>query len=262
MMDSVTGRNRESSPGFRANPPIWGAARRPCRRMTASKYNATAPSKTMAMRRRRTPAEYAVIIALISIASSVVGATQLPVTTWPRSERAHLAVNEPIHLVTVAMHHSASCANELRKPPPTSNVIAAPAAWHESALDEAYAAEHEGQGQPASGGRSTLLIAVVRPAPSGEVTPTPPQIPAPTLKPTAPPVATSPPQAEQPLPPPRQQHRPPPPQQAPAPEPEAPPPSQEAPAPEPEAPPPPQQAPAPEPEAPPPPGRGRVQLAP
>jgi hypothetical protein len=256
MMDIVTGCNRESPPGFRVNPQISGAARRPCRRMTASKNNAIAPSKTMAMRRRRTPAEYAVITALISIASSVVCATQLPVTTWPRSERAHPAVNEPIHQVTADMHNAASCANELSKPPPTSNVIAAPAAWHKSALDEAYAAEHDGQGQPESGGHSTVLTAVIRPAPLGEVTPTPPQIPAPTLKPTAPPVAPPPPQAEQPLPPPRQQQRPPPQHEAPAPEPEAPAPEPEAPAPEPAAPPPQEAPPSP------PPGRGHVQLAP
>jgi Flp pilus assembly pilin Flp len=51
----------------------------------------------MAMPRRRIHAEYAVIAALISIASSVVGAAQLPVTTWLRSEWAHPATNVPMH---------------------------------------------------------------------------------------------------------------------------------------------------------------------
>jgi len=118
--------------------------------------------------------------------------------------------------------------------------------------------------------QGTVLTALTRPAPAGEVTPTPPQIPPPTLKPTAAPLAPPPPQAEQPLPPPRQQQRhpppeaPPPPPEAPAPTPEAPAPTPEAPAPTPEAPAPTPEAPAPPPEAPPspPPGRGHVQLAP
>src|SRR5271166_2528024 len=162
MMDIVAGCNGESSLGFRADPQIEGAARRPGSRVIA-------------------PA----IAALITTASSVVGAAHLPVAA-----------------------------------------------------------------------QGTVLTALTRPAPAGEVTPTPPQIPPPTLKPTAAPVAPPPPQAEQPLPPPRQQQRPPP-QQAPPPPPEAPAPTPEAPAPTPEPP-------APPPEAPPspPPGRGHVRLAP
>ena len=115
-----------------------------------------------------------------------------------------------------------------------------------------------------------VLTALITPAPVGEITPTPPQIPAPALKPIAPP----PPQVEPP-PPPRQQQKPAPQQEVPPPPPEAPPaPQQQAPAPQ-EAPPPPEappapaapappETPAPPPETPPspPPGRGHVRLAP
>ncbi len=204
MMDIVAGCDGESPLGLRANPQIRGVARRPCRRV--------AVSKTMDGRSRRMRAEYAVVAALISTAASVVGAAQLPVTTWLRSERAQ------------------------------------------------------------SGAHGTVLTALIRPAPVGEiVTPEPPQVPAPTVKSAAPPVAAPPPRAEQPLPAPRQPQAAPPKQEAPAPEPEAPAPQPEAPAPEPEAPapqpqaPPPQQeAPPPPPEAPPspPPSRGHVRLAP
>jgi hypothetical protein len=97
MMGIVTGSNRESPLGFRANPQIRGVARRLCRRMTASNHNGIAPPKKLAMRRRRIPAQCAVIAALISTASSVVCAAQLPVTTWLRSEWAHPAANQPMH---------------------------------------------------------------------------------------------------------------------------------------------------------------------
>lgn len=213
MMDIVTSCNGESPLGFRADPPIRGAARWPYQRITASKHSGSAPSKTMATRGRRIPAQCAVIAALIGTASSVVGAAQLPVTAWLRSDWADPAVSEPLH---------------------------------------------------------PGLAALIRPAPAGEVTPSPPQIPAPTVKPIAPTVAAPPPQAEQPVPAPRQQQAPPPPKAVPPPAPEAPPP-EEAPAPAPEAPPPAQEAPAPTPEAPPPPPetpppppppRGHVQLAP
>lgn len=195
-----------------------------------------APSKTMAMRRRRIHAEYAVITALISTASSVVGAAQLPVTTWPRSEWAHAAANEPMHQVTTGMQKGAYCANDLWKLPPTFN------AKQKSAVDEAYAAEHYGQGRSESGAHGAALTALIRPAPVGEITPEP-QIPTPTVNPVAPPIAAPPPRAEQPLSPPRQPA-------APAPQPEGPAPQPEAPAPQPEAPPPQ------------PPPRGHVQLAP
>jgi hypothetical protein len=233
MMDIVTGCNREPPLNFRANPQIRG----------------TAPSKTMAMRGRRIHAEYAVITALISTASSVVGAAQLPVTTWPRSEWAHAAANEPMHQVTAGMQNGAYCANDLWKLPPTFNAIATPAAWQKSAADEAYAAEHYGQGGSEFGAHGAALTALVRPAPVGEITPDPP-IPAPTVKPLEPPVAAPPPRAEKPLSPPRQ--------------PAAPPPQPEAPAPPPASPPPPPEAPPPQQEAPPPqpPPRGHVQLAP
>ncbi len=249
MMDIVTGCSRESPLDFRANPQIRGTARRPYRRMTASEHNGMAPSKTMAMRRRRIHAEYAVITALISTASSVVGAAQLPVTTWPRSEWAHAAANEPMHQVTAGMQKGAYCANDLWKLPPTFNAIATPAAWQKSAVDEAYAAEHYGQGRLESGAQGAALTALIRPAPVGEITPEP-QIPAQTVKPVAPPVAAPPPRAEQPLSPPRQPAAPPP-------QPEAPAPPPEAPAPPPEAPPPQQEPPPPQP-----PPRGHVQLAP
>ena len=250
MMDIVTGCSRESPLDFRANPQIRGTARRPYRRMTASEHNGMAPSKTMAMRRRRIHAEYAVITALISTASSVVGAAQLPVTTWPRSEWAHAAANEPMHQVTAGMQKGAYCANDLWKLPPTFNAIATPAAWQKSAVDEAYAAEHYGQGRSESGAHGAALTALIRPAPVGEITPEP-QIPAQTVKPVAPPVAAPPPRAEQPLSPPRQPAAPPPQSEAPAPPPEAPAP------PPPEAPPPQQEPPPPQP-----PPRGHVQLAP
>ncbi len=242
MMDIVTGCSRESPLDFRANPQIRGTARRPYRRMTAWEHNSMAPSKTMAMRRRRIHAEYVVITALIGTASSVVVAAQLPVTTWPRSEWAHAAANEPMHQVTAGMQKGAYCANDLWKLPPTFNAITTPAAWQRSAEDEAYAAEHYGQGRSESGAHGAALTALIRPAPVGEITPEPP-IPAPTVKPVAPPVAAPPARAEQPLSPPRQPA-------APAPQPEAPAPQPEAPAPQPEAPPPQ------------PPPRGHVQLAP
>lgn len=225
----------------------------------------------MATRRRRIPAECAVITALMSTASSVVGAAPLPLTTWLRSEWAHLAVSEPMRQITAGMQNGAACANDLWKLRPTSNVIAAPAAWHKSAPDEAFAAGHNGQGRPESGEHGTVLTAMIWPAPMGDVTPQP-QIPAPTVKPVAPPVEAPPPPAEQPPPPPRQRQRPPqqeappPPQEAPPAPQEAPPPPQEAPAPEPEAPAPPQETPPPPPSQAippsPPPRRGHVQLAP
>ena len=182
MMDIVTGCSRESPLDFRANPQIRGTARRPYRSMTASEHNGMAPWKTMAMRRRRVHAEYAVIIALIGTASSVVGAAQLPVTTWPRSGWAHAAANELMHQVTAGMQKGAYFANDLWKLPPTFNAIATPAAWQRSAVDEADAAEHYGQGRSESGAHGAALTALIRPAPVGEITPEPP-IPAPTVEP-------------------------------------------------------------------------------
>jgi Flp pilus assembly pilin Flp len=144
----------------------------------------------MAMPRRRIHAEYAVIAALISTASSVVGAAQLPVTTWLRSEWAHPAANVPMHQVTASMQN---------------------------------AAEPYGQGRSVSSEYRTVFTALIRPAPLGEITPDPPpEVPPPTVKPLVPSVAAPPPRAEQPLSPPRQEERPPPEPQAPAPEPQAP----------------------------------------
>jgi hypothetical protein len=181
-MGIVTGSNRESPLGFRANPQISGVARRLCRRMTASNQNGMALPKKMAMRRRRIHAEYAVIAALISTASSVLAPAQLPVS------------------------------------------------------------------RSISGEHGTVLTALIRPAPVGELTPDPPpEIPAPTAKPIVPSVAAPPPRAEQPLSPPRQVERP-------APQPQGPAPQPQGPAPAPEAPPPPPPSP--------PPPRGHVQLAP
>ena len=251
MMDIVTGCSRDSPLDFRANPQIRGAARRPCRRMTASEHDGIAPSKTMAMRRGRIHAECAVITALICTASSVVGAAQLPVTTWARSEWAHAAANEPMHQVTAGMQKGAYCATDLWKLPPTFNAIATPAAWQKSAVDEAYTAEHYGQGRSESGVHGAALTALIRPAPVGEITPEP-QIPDPTVNQVAPPVAAPPPRAGPPLSPPRQPA-------APGPQPEAPGPQPEAPAPQPEAPAPPPPQEAPPPQRPP---HGHVQLAP
>jgi hypothetical protein len=194
MMDIVTGRSRESPLGFRANPQIRGTARRPYKRMTASEHNGMAPPKTTAMRRRRIHAEYAVITALISTASSVVCAAQLPVTTWPRPEWVHAVANEPMHQVTVA--------------------------------------EPDEQGRSESGAHGAALAALIRPAPAGEITPDPP-IPAPTAEPIAPPVTAPPARAQQPLSPPRQPAAPAPQPEAPAPQPEAPGPGPEAPPPQP-----------------------------
>jgi hypothetical protein len=244
MMDIVTGCSGESPLDFRATPQIRGTARRPHWRMTASEHNGIAPSRTLTVRRRRIRAEYAVITALISTASSVV-----PVTTWLRSEWAHAAASESMHQVTAGMQNGAPCANDLCRLPTTLNVIATPAAWQKSAAGEAFAAEHHGQGQLESSQPGTVLTALIRPAPSGEITPDPPQVPAPTVKPIAPSVAAPPPRAEQPASPPRQPVAPPPPE-APAPQPEAPAPQQEGPPPQPEVPP----------SEPPP--RGHVQLAP
>jgi hypothetical protein len=245
MMDIVTGCHRESPLGFRAYPQIRGAARRPDGHVTASEHNGIAPPRTLAMRRRRIHAECAVITAVISTAWSVV-----PVTTWLRSEWAHAAPSEPLHQVTAGTQNGAHCANDFWALPPTLTVIATPAARQKSAAGGAFAVEHHGQGQLESSEPGTVLTALIRPAPSGEITPDPPQVPAPTVKPIAPSVAAPPPQAEQPLSPPRQ--------------PVAPPPQPEAPAPQPEAPAPQQEGPSPQPEAPPsePPPRGHVQLAP
>ncbi|WP_131811914.1 hypothetical protein [Mycobacterium mantenii] len=89
---------------------------------------------------------------------------------------------------------------------------------------------------PAARASDRALTALITPAPAGELTPDPPQIPPPpTVKPLEPPVAPPPSRAEQPQSPPRQQ-------QGPAPQ-DGPPP----------APPPPPQ---------PPPPRGHVQLSP
>jgi hypothetical protein len=170
----------------------------------------------MAMPRRRIHAEYAVIAALISTASSVVGGAQLPVTTWLRSEWAHPIANEPTHQVTTA-------------------------------ADDIFAAEHYGQGRSVSSGHGTVLTALIRPAPVGDITPDPPpEVPPPTVKPLVPSVAAPPPRTEQPQSPPRQEERP-------APQPQAPAPQPQAPAPQPQGPPPGQEAPPP---------RGHVQLAP
>jgi hypothetical protein len=264
MMDIVTGSSRESPLDFRANPQIRGTARRPGRRMTASKHNGIAPSKAMALHRRRI--QCAVITALISIASSVTGATQFPVNTWLRPKSAHhAAVSQPMRKVTADMQNEASCVNDLWTLAPPSNVIATPAAWQKSAANEAYAVEHYGLGRSQSGTHGAALTALIRPAPSGEVTPTPPpQIPPPTQRPTPPPVAAPPPRTEQPLSPPRQPVAPPPQQEAPPPQQEGPAPEPEAPAPQPEAPAPQQEGPPPEQEPPPspPPPRGHVRLAP
>jgi hypothetical protein len=86
--------------------------------MTASNHNGIAPPRTMAMRRRRIPAGCAVITALLSAAaSSAVGAAQLPVTTWLRSEWAHPGANEPVHQVTAGLLSGTHSANVLSKPP-------------------------------------------------------------------------------------------------------------------------------------------------
>jgi hypothetical protein len=174
----------------------------------------------LAMPGRRLHAECAVIAALISTASSVVGAAQFPVTAWLRSESANPTANEPIHQITTA-------------------------------ADDTFAAEHYGQGRSVSSGHGTVLTALIRPAPVGDITPDPPpQVPPPALKPLVPPVAAPPPRAPQPQVPPRQEERPPPEPQAPAPEPQAP-------APQPQGPPSGQEAPPAQP-----PPRGHVQLAP
>ena len=243
MMSIVTGCNPESPLGFRADPQVRGTTRRPCRRMNASKHNGSAPPTTKAIRRRRIHAECAVITALIGTASSVVGAAHLPVTMWLRSEWAHPAVSEPMHQVTADMQNAACCANDVWKLPSTLNVVLTPTAWQKSAVDEAFAAEQYGQGRPDFSAHGTAPTALIRPIPLGELTPDPPQIPAPTAKLIAPPVAPPPPRAEQPLSPPRQEERPAPQPQGPAPQPQGPPPGQQAPPPQP-------------------PPRGHVQLAP
>ena len=224
MMSIVIGCNPESPVGFRADPQTRGAARRPCRRMNAPKHNGTAPPTTMAIRRRRIHAECAVITAFIGTASSVVGAAHLPVTMWLRSEWAHPAVSEPMHQVTADMQNAACCANDVWKLPSTLNVVLTPAAWQKSAVGEAFAAEHYGQVRPEFSAYGTVPTALIRPIPLGEITPDPPQIPAPTLKPIAPPVAPPPRRVEQQLSPPRQQEGPPPQQEGPPPQQETPPP--------------------------------------
>src|SRR5271167_4478119 len=105
-------------------------------------------------------------------------------------------------------------------------------------------AEHYGQGRSVSSEHGTVLTALIRPAPVGDITPDPPpEVPPPTVKPLVPSVAPPPPRAEQPLSPPRQEERPAPQPQGPAPQPQGPPPGQQAPPPQP-------------------PPRGHVQLAP
>ena len=171
----------------------------------------------MAMPRWRLHAADAVIVALITTASSVVGGAQLPVTT------------------RLVSPHGVE---------PMSNLIVLPAEGQKSAADDAFAAEHYGQGRSVSGEHGALLAALVRPAPTGEITPDPPpEVPPPTVKPLVPSVAAPPPRVEQPLSPPRQEERPGPQPQGPGPQPQGPAPGQEAP-----------------PAQPPP--RGHVQLAP
>jgi hypothetical protein len=205
----------------------------------------------MAMPRRRVHAEYAVIAALISTASSVAGGAQLPVTTWLRSEWAHSTASEPMRQVTAGMQNGAYSATDSSKLAPTSNLIAAPAASQKSAADDTFVAAHYGQGWSVSSEHGTVLTALIRPAPLGEMTPDPPPgVPPPTAKPLVPSVAAPPPRTEQPLSPPRQEERPAPPPQAPAPPPQAP-------APPPQEPPTRQEAPPAQP-----PPRGHVQLAP
>jgi hypothetical protein len=152
--------------------------------VTTSESSGTAPSKTLATRRRRMHAKCAVITALIGAASSVVGSAQLPATTWPRSESAHAAANERMQQVTAGMQKGASSASDLWKLPTTFNAIATSAAWQKPAVDEAYAAERCGQGRSDSGTHGGGLTAWVRPAPLGDITPDP-QIPAATAEPLA-----------------------------------------------------------------------------
>lgn len=92
-MDIVTGWNRGSPLDFRVNPQIRGGARRPPEHVTPSTRSGMTPSNTMAMRRRRIPAQCAVIIALISGGSSVVGAAQPPVMAWPRMHNGAYSAN-------------------------------------------------------------------------------------------------------------------------------------------------------------------------
>src|ERR1700747_1950941 len=112
MMDIVTGCGRELPLDFRANPHVRGTAR----------------SKTMAMRRRRIHAEYAVITALISIASIVVGAAELPVTTWPRSEWAHAAAHGAALNGLIRPAPVGEVTPEPQIPAPTVNQVAPPVA--------------------------------------------------------------------------------------------------------------------------------------
>ena len=225
MMGIVTACSRESPLGFRAKPQIGGAAATAAQAYDRIEATGARP-KMMAMPRRRIHVEYAVIAALMSTASSVVSGAQSPVTTWLRSELAHSAANEPMHQVT------AYSATDSSKPAPTSNLIAAPAAWQKSAADVTFVTAHYGQGRSVSSEHGTVLTALIRPAPLGEMTPDPPPaVPPPTAKPLVPSVAAPPPRTEQPLTPPRQEERPAPPPQAPAPEPQAPEPPPQAPAP-------------------------------
>jgi hypothetical protein len=187
MMDIVTAHNRESPLDRRANPQMRGAARRSARHVTASK------------RSRRVRADCVVIAALITAASSVLGAAQLPATTWLSSERAELGAHGT---ALTALRWPAPAGEVTPTPPPQ---IPPPAA---KPSPPPVAAPPPRTEQPQSPPRQPAA-----PPPPHEAPPPEPEAPAP--------------QPEAPAPEP----------EAPAPQPEAPASKPEPPPPEPETPP-------------------------
>lgn len=94
MMGIVTGCHRESPLNFRADPQIGAAARR-----------------------WRIRAAHALIAALISTASSVVGAAQLPALAWLRSESARPAAHQAMNQARVPSEHGTVLAALIRPAP-------------------------------------------------------------------------------------------------------------------------------------------------
>jgi hypothetical protein len=134
--------------------------------------------------------------------------------------------NEPTHRVAAYTHNAVNSGSDLREPPPARDVINMPAAWQEPTgtgvvrlphmMDGGvFVAGRYGDDRPDCDAHGTVLASLIGAIP-GEVTPpSPPQIPAPPLRPaqtlTPPrPIAAPPPPKEPPPPP---QQPPPPPQQ-------------------------------------------------
>ena len=126
---------------------------------------------------------------------------------------------EPTHRVAAYRHKAVNSGSDLREPPPALDMINMPAAWQEPTGTAAVRLPHLMGGGVFVPGRyggnrsdcdahGSVLASLIGAAPSGDITPNPPQIPAPPpptaqmLTPPRPIVAPPPP--KQPPPPPQQ----------------------------------------------------------